>query len=78
MTATQWANRTIASGAWKKAEEMPEDVAIYLEGEASITYGSIAAGSATTGDRLAASWDWWQAMSSVSSYPIGVNPWYWT
>ena len=40
---SQWANRTIASGAWKKAEEMPEDVAIYLEGEASITYGSIAA-----------------------------------
>ena len=40
---SQWANRTIASGAWKKAEETPEDVAIYLEGEAPITYGSIAA-----------------------------------
>ncbi|MDG2412423.1 MAG: AMP-binding protein [Halioglobus sp.] len=38
----QWANRTIASGAWQKAAETPEDVAIYLEGEAAITYGSIA------------------------------------
>jgi acyl-CoA synthetase len=37
-----WANRTISQGAWQKAEEIPDEVAIYLEGEASITYGSIA------------------------------------
>jgi acyl-CoA synthetase len=37
-----WANRTIAQGAWQKAQERPDEVAIYLEGEAPITYASIA------------------------------------
>ena len=37
-----WCNQTIAQGAWTKAQERPDEVAIYLEGEPSITYGSIA------------------------------------
>lgn len=37
-----WGNMTIAQGAWQKAQERPDEVAIYLEGEASITYASIA------------------------------------
>lgn len=37
-----WGDMTIAQGAWRKAQEQPDDVAIYLEGEAPITYGSIA------------------------------------
>ncbi len=37
-----WANRTIASGAWQKAKDTPEEVAIYLEDEPAITYGSVA------------------------------------
>jgi len=37
-----WANRTIAQGAWQKSQERPDEVAIYLEGEAPITYASIA------------------------------------
>jgi acyl-CoA synthetase (AMP-forming)/AMP-acid ligase II len=37
-----WANRTIASGAWQKAKDTPDEVAIYLEDEPAITYGSIA------------------------------------
>ncbi|GMG88386.1 AMP-binding protein [Biformimicrobium ophioploci] len=37
-----WANMTIADGAWKKAESRPDEVAIYLETEPAITYGSIA------------------------------------
>ena len=37
-----WGNTTIAQAAWRKAHERPDEVAIYLEGEASITYGSIA------------------------------------
>lgn len=38
----RWGNMTIAQGAWTKAQQQPDDVAIYLEGEASITYGAIA------------------------------------
>ncbi len=37
-----WCNQTIAQGAWQKAWEQPDEVAIYLEGELAITYGSIA------------------------------------
>jgi acyl-CoA synthetase len=37
-----WGNMTIAQGAWQKAQERPDEVAIYLEGEPSITYASIA------------------------------------
>jgi len=37
-----WCNKTIATGAWEKAEQRPDEVAIYLQGESSITYGSIA------------------------------------
>lgn len=37
-----WCNQTIAQGAWKKAQERPGEVAIYLEDAAPITYGSIA------------------------------------
>lgn len=37
-----WGNTTIAQAAWRKAQDRPDEVAIYLEGEASITYGSIA------------------------------------
>ena len=40
--AKLWGDMTIAQGAWKKAHERPDEVAIYLEGEAPITYGSIA------------------------------------
>ena len=40
--AKLWGDMTIAQGAWKKAQERPDEVAIYLEGEAPITYGSIA------------------------------------
>lgn len=37
-----WGNVTIAQGAWQKAHEQPDEVAIYLEGETAITYASIA------------------------------------
>jgi len=37
-----WGNRTIAQGAWQKASEQADEVAIYLEGEPAITYASIA------------------------------------
>jgi acyl-CoA synthetase len=37
-----WGNMTIAQGAWRKAQEQPDEVAIYLEGESPITYASIA------------------------------------
>jgi acyl-CoA synthetase len=37
-----WGDMTIAQGAWQKAQDRPDEVAIYLEGEPSITYGSIA------------------------------------
>jgi acyl-CoA synthetase (AMP-forming)/AMP-acid ligase II len=37
-----WCNKTIAQGAWEKAEQRPDDIAIFLEGEPPITYGSIA------------------------------------
>jgi acyl-CoA synthetase len=37
-----WCDLTIATGAWRKAESDPSGVAIYLEGEESITYASIA------------------------------------
>ncbi|MEZ5571538.1 MAG: AMP-binding protein [Halioglobus sp.] len=37
-----WCNMTIAQGAWRKAQEQPDEVAIYLEGESAITYASIA------------------------------------
>ncbi|CAH0993078.1 Medium-chain fatty-acid--CoA ligase [Sinobacterium norvegicum] len=37
-----WLNMTIAEGAWQKAEQTPDDVAIFLEHDPSITYGSIA------------------------------------
>ncbi|MCA0900554.1 AMP-binding protein [Microbulbifer agarilyticus] len=37
-----WANTTISDGAWEKAASNPDDVAIYLEDEAPITYGSVA------------------------------------
>lgn len=37
-----WGNLTIAQGAWARAAEQPDDIAIYLEGEAPITYGAIA------------------------------------
>lgn len=37
-----WCNQTIAQGAWNKAQERPDEVAIYLEDAAPITYGSIA------------------------------------
>ena len=37
-----WGNTTIAQAAWRKAQDRPDEVAIYLEGEASITYASIA------------------------------------
>ncbi|MFK7977462.1 MAG: AMP-binding protein [Halioglobus sp.] len=37
-----WGNKTIAQGAWEKARLQPDDVAIFLEGEDSITYGAIA------------------------------------
>ncbi|MEH6588628.1 MAG: AMP-binding protein [Halioglobus sp.] len=37
-----WSNLTIAEGAWRKAEETPDEVAIYLEDEPAITYGAVA------------------------------------
>ncbi|MGK0499358.1 MAG: acyl-CoA synthetase (AMP-forming)/AMP-acid ligase II [Oceanicoccus sp.] len=37
-----WSNLTVSDGAWRKAEAIPDDVAIYLEDEPSITYGSVA------------------------------------
>lgn len=37
-----WANMTIADGAWHMAEVCPDAIAIYLEHEPAITYGSIA------------------------------------
>lgn len=37
-----WGDMTIAQGAWQKAQERPDEVAIYLEGESPITYASIA------------------------------------
>jgi len=40
--ADTWSNITIADGAWKKAAATPDEVAIYLEDEPAITYGSVA------------------------------------
>jgi len=40
--AALWGNQTIASGAWARARQTPDEVAIYLEGESPITYGAIA------------------------------------
>lgn len=37
-----WADKTIASCAWRKARDSGEEVAIYLEDEPAITYGAIA------------------------------------
>lgn len=37
-----WCNTTIARCAWEKAAQIPDEVAIFLEGEPAITYGSIA------------------------------------
>ena len=37
----EWANQTIASAAWQKAAETPDDIAIYLEEGPHITYGDI-------------------------------------
>lgn len=37
-----WSNLTIADGAWQKAEATPDEVAIFLEHEPDITYGSVA------------------------------------
>ena len=37
-----WLNKTIADCAWQKAADTPNEVAIYLEDEPAITYGSIA------------------------------------
>ncbi|ARN75648.1 AMP-binding protein [Oceanicoccus sagamiensis] len=37
-----WSNLTISEAAWQKAEASPDDVAIYLEDEPAITYGSVA------------------------------------
>ena len=37
-----WANKTIAQGAWSKAQQTPDEVAIYLEDEPAITFSSIA------------------------------------
>lgn len=37
-----WANKTIAQGAWVKARENPDEVAIYLENEPPITYAAVA------------------------------------
>jgi len=37
-----WGDMTIAQGAWQKAQDRPDEVAIYLEGESPITYASIA------------------------------------
>ncbi|WP_101757955.1 AMP-binding protein [Oceanicoccus sp. KOV_DT_Chl] len=37
-----WSNLTIADCAWRKAEAIPDDVAIFLEDEPAITFGSIA------------------------------------
>jgi acyl-CoA synthetase len=37
-----WSNLTIAEGAWRKAAESPDEVAIYLEDEPAITYGAVA------------------------------------
>lgn len=37
-----WSNETIATCAWRKAQETPEEVAIYLEDAPPITYGAIA------------------------------------
>lgn len=39
--AGKWSNKTISSCAWEKAASNPDDVAIYLEAEPDITYGSI-------------------------------------
>jgi acyl-CoA synthetase len=38
----RWLDVTISQAAWQKAESQPDDVAVFLEGEESITYGSIA------------------------------------
>jgi acyl-CoA synthetase len=40
--SSQWGNMTIAEGAWQKAQDTPDDVAIFMEGEPSITYAAIA------------------------------------
>lgn len=39
---SMWANLTISEGAWKKAEQTPDEIAIYHEIEDDITYGEIA------------------------------------
>lgn len=38
----EWANQTIATAAWIKAAQNPDDVAIFLENEPHITYGQVA------------------------------------
>ena len=38
----RWANLTISDCAWRKAQETPDEVAIYQELEEPITYGSVA------------------------------------
>lgn len=40
--AAHWTNLTVADAAWKKAQECPEETAIFLENEPAITFGSIA------------------------------------
>ncbi|MEP1596092.1 MAG: hypothetical protein ABJK20_16015, partial [Halieaceae bacterium] len=40
--AHDWADQTIASAAWQRAAQSPDEVAIYLEDEPHITYGAIA------------------------------------
>jgi len=37
-----WYGQTIATAAWRKAAETPDDVAIFLEDEPAITYGAVA------------------------------------
>ena len=38
----EWTNQTIASAAWQRAAQSPDEVAIYLEHDPHITYGAIA------------------------------------
>ena len=40
--AALWTNLTVADAAWKKAKECPDEIAIFLENEPAITFGSIA------------------------------------
>lgn len=40
--SAQWANLTISDCAWKKAEDTPDEVAIYLETEPAITFSAVA------------------------------------